>query len=119
MKNTMEKTWKPTVIGILNIISGVFGLITVVMLTIGVSVIQWIPDIPGFVPGILWIIIIPLVIVSILATISGVYALQRRKWGWVLAGSIASVFASTPILRMLPIGLASIILTALSKNEFD
>jgi len=127
----MEKTWKPTAAGILNIVAGVTGLIAVLGLIIAIIVVggsfmfwQTIPEIaPGvnapFVQSILLIITIPLAIVSILALAGGVYALQRKMWGLALAGSIASILASIPLLGGLPVGITATVLMALSKEEFE
>jgi hypothetical protein len=51
--------------------------------------------------------------VGILAIVGGIYALQRKIWGLALAGSIAAFFPSWIL------GIAAIVLTALSKNEFE
>ena len=127
----MEKTWKPTVAGILDIISGVSSLIGVLALIIAIVVtssavmdfpgvvIPEIETIPGFVPIILSIIAGILAFVGILAIVGGIYALQRKNWGLALAGSIAAILASIPLLGGLPIGLTATILTALSKDEFQ
>jgi len=89
----VEKTWKPTVAGILDIISGVsgvivvFGLIIAIVVTSGAAmdvpgmVIPEIEAIPGFVPVILSIIAGILAFVGILAIVGGIYALQRKNWG--------------------------------------
>lgn len=115
----MEKTWRPTVAGILDIVSGVFALISVIGLIIGIIVIggaTYFPgkeDIPGFVPAILWSLAIPYLVIAILALVGGVYALQRKKWGLALAGSIAiTVF-------WFFVGIPAIVFTAQSKNEFE
>ena len=50
---------------------------------------------------------------GILAIVGGTYALRRKKWGVALAGSIAAFFGQSPL------GVAAIIFTALSKNEFE
>ena len=54
-----------------------------------------------------------LAIVGILPLLGGIYALQRRKWGLGLAGSIAAIFGSTPL------GIAATVLMALAKDEFE
>jgi hypothetical protein len=54
---------------------------------------------------------IPLIL-GILAIIGGIYALHRKKSGLALTGSIAA------FLPFSLLGLASIILIALSKDEF-
>jgi hypothetical protein len=124
-KLIMEKTWKPTVAGILNIISGavgsiaVFGLIIAIIVTSGVAYIPGTEDVPIFVPSLLTGIAVPLAIFSILSLVGGIYAVQRKLWGLALAGSIAAIFASIPLLGGLPVGITATILTALSRNEFE
>ena len=113
----MEKTSKPTTAGILAIISGVLGLILAVSYFIGFGVVSGalgIPTgyIPGFVPGIVLGMAIPTLIIAILALVGGIYALQRKKWGLALAGSIAA------ILAFFPLGIPSVIFAAQSKGEF-
>ena len=120
----MEKTWKPTVAGILDIISGALGLVFVAALIIAIGITEgfYIPgamNIPRFIPSLITGIAIPLAIVSILSLVGGIYAVQRKLWGLSLAGSISSIFASIPLLGGLPIGITATILTALSKNEFE
>lgn len=119
----MEMTWKPTLAGILNIVSGAVGLVAVIGLVIAISVTGgfYIPgteQIPVFVPYLLTGIAIPLAVLSILSLIGGIYAVQRRKWGLGLAGSISAIFASIPLLGGLPVGITATVLIALSKNEF-
>jgi len=121
----MEKTWKPVVAGILDIISGIPSLIGVLYMIIAIvvtgsaalhipgMVIPGMPAIPEFVPIILSIIAGALAFVGILAIVGGIFALQRKNWGLALAGSIAA------FLPWSLLGIAAIILTALSKNEFE
>lgn len=115
----MERTWKPTVAGILNIVCGVLALISFVGLMIAIAVTSGTLDIPGtwnipdFVPVILWSVAIPYLIIGILALLGGVFALQRKYWGWALAGSIATT------LFLFVVGIPAIVFTALSKDEFE
>lgn len=115
----MKKTWMPMTAGILDIICGVFaligGLVLVIVGTVGSGVLMYIgADIPPLVAAALFsAIAVPLIIVGILAIVGGVYALQRKKWGLALAGSIAAFFPSWLL------GIAAIVLTILSKNEFE
>jgi hypothetical protein len=131
MEANIKKTPMPIVAGVLDIISGAVGLIAVLGLIIAIVVIGspsifW-GNVHGFVPevsaafiqNILLVITIPLSIVSLLALIGGIYALQRKIWGLALAGSIAAMIASIPILGGLPVGITATILTAISKGEFD
>ncbi len=117
----MEKTWMPTVAGILNIVSGAFGLVGGLLLiglgilggtSIGFSGVG-VNDI-SFVPLFFFgIIALPLIILSILAIVGGIYALQRKIWGLALAGSISATLFSQLL------GIPAIIFIALSKNEFE
>ena len=114
----MEKTNKPTVAGILAIISGVLGLIWATSMFIGYGVVTGalgIPTgyIPEFVPGIVLGTAIPTLIIAVVALVGGIYALQRKMWGWALAGSICA------ILAFLPLGIAATVLAAQSKDEFE
>ena len=123
METTIKRTWMPTVTGILDIISGATGLIAVFGLIIAVLITGglFIPGteyIPGFVPSLLTGIAVLIAIFSILSLVGGIYALQRKKWGLALTGSIAAIFASLPLLGGLPVGITATILAAISKNEF-
>jgi hypothetical protein len=116
----MKKTWMPKVAGALDIAAGVVGLIAVFGLIVAVSFAQgalgfigvsyWIPMHAIAVIG---IFTIPLFVSSVLAFVGGIFAVQRRVWGLALTGSI-SAFFPVPIL-----GLVSVILTALAKDEFE
>ena len=113
----MEKTNKPTTAGILNIITGALGIIGAISMFIGFGVVSGalgIPTgyIPGFVPGIVLGTAIFSLLIAILALVGGIFAVQRKQWGWTLAGSIAA------IVVFLPLGIASTVLSAQSKNEF-
>lgn len=108
-----KKTWMPTTAGILDIISGSFGLIGFCALVIAGGVVKFAPNIPRFLPPMFMGVALPLAIVGILAIVGGIYAMQRRNWGLALAGSIAAFFPSWLL------GIAAIIFTALSREEFE
>ncbi len=121
----MENTWKPTVAGILNIISGVSNLIGFVFMIFfiiavnssSVFVLRFIPEevLPfgaGLIVTIIALIATLLAIQGILPLIGGIYALQRRKWLFTLISSIVAIFGATPL------GIASTILVAVAKEEF-
>ena len=122
---TKEKTWAPTVAGILNIIVGVLRLLAVFGIIIAIIVINAIsywsglieveiyPLTVGALIGILIAVAVFLAIAGILSLLGGISALQRRRWGLALAGSIASIIG--PII----IGIPALIFTIISKNEFD
>ena len=111
-----KKTWRPTTAGILDIVTGIFTLISVLGLIIGFVVTssgEIAQDVPAFVPGIILIIAIPYLIIGILGLIGGVYALQRKKWGLALTGSIAITFF------WFILGIPAIVFTVQSKKEFE
>ena len=122
---TKQKTWKPTVAGILNIIVGSLRLLGVFGVTIAIIVIKttsfvWnqiegdvYPMTVEFIVSILIVVAVFLAVGGILSLLGGVFALQRRMWGLALAGSIASVFS--PVL----LGIPALIFTIISKDEFD
>ena len=125
METTVQKTWKPTTTGILNIISGAISALSAIGLIIVISTVNtWqfllamVPpeDLPFVAPILSTVLIISLVlsiIEAVFPIVGGVFALQRRKWGWALAGSIIA------ILGMFPLGVLSTIFVSLAKDEFE
>ena len=117
----MERTWMPTVAGIVDVVSGVFALLGVLGLITAFTVVKGYPsmqqaftvgEISVIAVSVLLGITIPLAFVGILALVGGICALQRKNWGLALAGSIVAVLFS----RLL--GIPAIIFIALSKKEF-
>jgi len=119
----MEKnTWMPATAGILDIISGSFGLfagmILLVLGTLGSEILRFfevgIPEIsPAVILALFSAVAVPLAIAGILAIVGGIYAIRRKMWGLALAGSIAAFFPSWLL------GIAAIVFTILSKKEFE
>ncbi len=126
---TAQKTWKPIVAGILNIIAGVLSLLGAIGVIIGIIFFvsvgtqpfltdMW-GDLGDLGIGLNFLIILLVIgaifsaILGILPLLGGIYALQRKKWGLALAGSIVAIFSSTPL------GIASTILVAVAKDEFE
>ena len=120
----MEKTWKPTAAGIINIISGAISVSGVIWLVIAITAVEtWtlflniipaeeFPFAAPLVSTILIILLVLSIIEAVLPIVGGVFALQRRKWGWALAGSIIA------ILGTFPLGVAATIFVSLAKDEF-
>lgn len=104
----MEKTWKPTVAGILAIIAGALEVIIGLLFAAGVGILGGI-----FGMGWLSVIFAPLIIFGIIAIVGGIYALRRRIWGLALAGSICALVGPWFIL-----GVLAIIFVILGKGEF-
>jgi hypothetical protein len=117
------QTWMPTAGGILSIISGAMGLIGIVFLiTFGAFSAETARDVLtslGFLQTVIPLqvigfISIPLFIMSMVAIIGGIYALQRKVWGLALAGAICAIVLPVQLL-----GILSVIFIAMSKKEFD
>jgi len=122
------KTWKPTVAGILDIVSGISNLIGLIFIIIAIIVVsgssvfifQFIPEAvfpPGYGVGlIIGILVLSAVIVAVqgvIPLIGGIYALQRRRWLFALISSIVAIFG------MAPLGIAATIFVAMAKEEFE
>ena len=107
MEGAVQKTSKPVIAGILSIIAGalhIFGFLGIIIALVVV---------PANIGIILAIVAFYLLATSILPLIGGIYALQRKKWGLALTGSIIA------ILGPLILGIAATIFIALSKDEFE
>lgn len=113
----MEKqTWKSITAGILIIVAGVSGFTRMLhpfRQPINPRMPSIMPHIFNFSGHFYLLIAIILGLLGILAIVAGVYALKRKIWGLALAGSIAAIFGSFPL------GIAGLVLTVLSRNEFE
>ena len=121
----MQKTWKPTTAGILTIIAGALNalgaigmVIAIIAISSGAFAMQFISpkDLPFALPLISTILIIMLilnVIEAVFPILGGVFAMQRKKWGWALAGSIIA------IIGVFPLGVLSTIFVSMAKDEFE
>ncbi len=115
-----NRKWMATTAGVLSIVAGSVRLVAVIGLLIAIGVTgdalnfagvgYWMPV---NVLGILWTITLPLLVLGALALVGGIFALQRRRWGWALAGSVAAFFPFGLL------GLLATIFTAMSKEEFE
>jgi len=126
-KKEMEKTAKPTIAGILNIVAGAFNIIAFLGVLIGILV--FVPFTASYGPGtappysqllvasnvgiILWIVALFLLVTGVLPIIGGIYALKRKRWGLVLAGSIVAIIGSAAL------GITATVFAALGKDEFE
>jgi hypothetical protein len=116
-------SWMPAAGGALNLLSGAIGIIaTAFLITVSVAfgdeiagdVISslgfWTIGLPL---TIIWLVAIPMLVISILAIISGIFAINKRNWGLALTGAICSIIPSQII------GIIAVILIVISKKEFD
>jgi len=115
------------VAGILDIVGGALSILGSIAVLIGImffipvatsvgpgpvpDMYRWL--IPGVSETILVIAAVFLLIVGILPIIGGIYALQRKKWGLALAGSIVAIFGSSVM------GILATIFIAMAKDEFE
>jgi len=126
MEETVQKTWKPTVAGILDIISGVTELIGAVVVTLALIFIPVASSVVSDVaPEVAhWLILdslYPLLILipvlgfagGTVSLIAGIYAVQRKKWSLALAGSIVAILGSTIL------GILATVFTVMAKDEFE
>jgi len=124
MVTTAPRTWKGTTAGILNIVAGglnglgALGLIVVIIVIDRINIVRFLPpeDVSFIMPLIVPILVAALVLTiaaTVFPIIGGVYALQRRRWGWALAGSIVAIFRSSVL------GILATIFVAMAKNEFE
>jgi hypothetical protein len=112
-EKVINKTAKPVVAGVFNIVIGSFCLLGVLGLLIAAAVVTGATAGLGIPVSVLLIIIaVPLAIVGGLALAGGIVALQRRLWGLALAGSIVTFFICNIF------GITSTVLIAVSRDEF-
>lgn len=119
----MKLTWKPIMVGILDIVGGAIGMVGGLYVVALTSLFRVIHEFIRIDPHVIQrieetmqsIFAVPFIVVfiGIAAIIGGVYALQRRLWGLALAGSICSCIVF-PFF-----GLPAIIIIALAKEEFN
>ena len=106
-----DKAKLSVIAGVLDIISGVFALLMSLGLLIFLIVVPLEADFPYallLLPGLLL-----MAGGGVLAIIGGAYALKRRNWVLALAGAAAAA------LGMGVLGIAALVLTALSRDEFE
>jgi hypothetical protein len=113
----------PTAGGVLDIVAGSLGLVGTIFLLVfgdifGSRVLKtsfpssvwqhW-----GWPIVIVGIASILFMVIDIPAITGGVFALQRKHWGWALAGAISALIAS----RIL--GIIALVFIALTRKEFE
>jgi hypothetical protein len=107
----MEKTWKPTVGGILAIIAGAISVIFCIVVVVFGRIIG---AFFGF--EVVWgwsTFAIPLIILGTIAIVGGIFALKRKIWWLALVGAICAIIGPAGIL-----GILAIIFVIMGKGEF-
>jgi hypothetical protein len=116
-----EPTSKATIAGILDLASGVSGLIGGAVLVgfgllAGAIIASAAPPDAGPVALIPGAVLVPLGVLlflsGVIAVAGGVAAIRRRSWLLVIAGAVAS------LVVFLPLGIPALIFTVLAEPEF-
>ena len=113
----MDKSWMPTLAGILDIVSGAMALIGFLALAFSAVIVGSVPDGQEFplpsVVGLLGCLSLVILVVAVVAVVGGIFVLQHRQWGWAVAGSIAATLACPPL------GIPAVVLTVLAQEELQ
>ena len=123
----MQKPWMPVVGGILDIVSGAFGLVVGLFMSLHLHAARAAQAAPGVarkvaphvgtltqMPHLLFPGMgIALMVLGVLAIVGGVYALKVKAWGLALAGAIGGVITGRLI------GLLALIFIVLSRKDFQ
>ncbi|MCL2679370.1 MAG: hypothetical protein FWF18_03715 [Dehalococcoidia bacterium] len=117
---------KALIAGILSIASGALSLLSGIVLAFLAVFFKALFDNPSIFEGnpsteslatmfglIYGILAIFFIILGVLGIVGGIFACQRKRWGWALASAIAA------ILSFAPAGIAAVILLSIGKQEFD
>ena len=123
----MSSTWKSTAAGVINVVCGSLLLVSGLALfslwgtSTATSFAGYVmysmghsgrPDI-SYTSTVVTIIAVACIIPGIISILGGIYSIKRRLWGMALAGSIST------FVYLLLFGVPAIVLTALSKDEFE
>jgi hypothetical protein len=119
----VERTWRPTVGGLLSILAGSWNVLLGLAMTIGGSIfLSLIPtiggvDLSGFVGAFGIYTGVFFIVIGAISIVGGAFAMQRRNWPWALAGSIVALFP-TPLVLPFILGFFSLIFNVLGHREF-
>jgi hypothetical protein len=131
----MNKPWMPVVAGILDIISGVAGVVMGLFMALPLHAARVAQAAPGatqgaapriaphlgalpqmphlFFPGMGLAMGITIAVIGVLAIVGGIFALKNKVWGLALAGSIGAVLTG----RLL--GVLALIFIVLGRKDFE
>jgi hypothetical protein len=118
-----QKTWKPTVAGVLDIVVSAGTLFLALMFLIGAVVLANGSSLGAFTPeevagmsigaAALGVFAVILAFLGVLELLAGIYALKRKNWGLALAGSIIAA------LPFDVLGILALIFVAMGGGEFE
>jgi hypothetical protein len=105
--------WMPVTAGILDLIVGVPGLIIGIICAVIGGFLTF------FIAGLGALLGAPLIILSIVAIVGGVFAIRKRAWGFALAAAICGFIVGLPFIApAILLGIPAIVFTALGKGQF-
>jgi lysylphosphatidylglycerol synthetase-like protein (DUF2156 family) len=125
-ENEVINSYKPMVAGILLLIAGLLGIytwISAAFFYIDPTIIESLQQ-GGIeitmeqIEAILGICSIIGFVVSIFPLLGGILSIKRKMWGFCIVMSIIGLFAIGPLMISSILSFISLILIALSKNEF-
>jgi hypothetical protein len=106
-------SWMPVTAGILDLIVGVPGLIIGIICAVIGGVLTF------FIAGLGALLGAPLIVLSIVAIVGGLFAIRKRAWGFALAGAICGFVIGLPFIApAILLGIPAIVFTALGKGQF-
>jgi len=116
----MDRSWMPTVVGVLEIIAAICAVFGVVALLFACGIMNSVPDIQNdpevpiqMIGGLLVTFACLLAIGGALSFIGGVSAIRRRGWMWAVTGAACACFL------MPPAGLFAVVFAILGEKEFS
>jgi hypothetical protein len=105
----MQPTWKPIVAGVLAIVSGVLN----VLIALAFMLFMIVPSTYMGCPNMMMVFGVPFIGLGAVAIAGGISSLQRRRWGFALAGCICAAISPWMLL-----GILATVFVALSRDEF-
>jgi hypothetical protein len=102
--------------GILDLIAGVAGLIVGMIYAVVAGFLTF------FIAGLGALLGVPLIVLSIVAIVGGVFAIRKRAWGFALVAAICAfvvgILGFPWTAPAIALGIAAIVFTALGKKQF-
>jgi hypothetical protein len=105
--------WMPLTAGILDLVIGVPSLIIGIICAIVAGFLTF------FIAGLGALIGAPMIILSLVTIVGGVFAIRKRAWGFALAATICGFIVALPFIApAILLGIPAIVFTALGKGQF-
>jgi hypothetical protein len=108
--------WMPVTAGILDLVAGVAGLVVGIIYAVIAGVVTF------FIAGLGALLGAPLIILSIVTIVGGIFAIRKRAWGFAVAAAICSfvvgILGFPWTAPAIALGIAAIVFTALGKGQF-